>query len=390
MVDIQVVLENEPKADLRRSYESGRRRYLNGDMSRGWKPEYDYHEFERFDQLLSDAGSRMVNHAKIALAETYTNGIQHLRLNLIRKAKMGANVIGEFNTSLSSKENAVVNLPATLMFGLYSPKATYDCSDKIYTTIGHEVRHHVDLDFLLYCSELYDEIKSACKDNNSRNKPVSFMTNADLFLSEYLLELRGEGFAEFDGTIDPRPQSMNLAEYFKIFQGECKSSPRRVETLMEKTRERTETVTKVFDFLSGKNPIFTAELIYAIGNKMTDGENPLSIPVRLCPYDQGGLMFQIMGLAEYKRQREECTGHDAKLEDLLIALRIPKGIVKNVTMNVLEKKTIGEFFDMYYKDAEFLGLDEDHCIIRREYAQNLIDIESAMLGLGVTKLVKAV
>lgn len=386
MVKINVLLEKGPRADLRRRYNRYRERFLRGDTKTGWFPKFRYYEFEKFDDLVSDGASILECAAKESVEEVELTELESLEIRLKRCAHIGYTTLGDCRLQ-PSIQDADISLSSYLVFEQfyrafseerYSNENSKMAKRRLKKTLNHELRHHLDLVFRVYCRSLFDTINKIFPDTWHDDRRLPWQRTADVknYWFKYVITNRVEGFAEFWGELNYIPDMQDMENVLKALKG---NSQLRANGFLKNLQKETETVKKVIDYFEGKHTVSREDIIDNVeaGHYGFATENPLKLPVIFSPYTQGDYMFQIIALAELQR-RSESDGTFKGFESLFRRDFVPIEVQREVSKQILQQKRLFEFYELFYRSVNMLRLAEKYTIIPRDSVEKFFPIEMSL------------
>lgn len=345
MVKVEFEWEPRKKADHKRSYESHRKRFLKGDLERGWVPRYSFYTFESFEAYESNL-QEQVRSLVSQEAESITPDLEKVRINFFGTGNYhhAARYCG-----FSNKEKlAFIGISIPLMMATPNALAgeTEYLEMRRRLSIAHELRHHVDRSTIKREHRIID------------NAPDPSMQEK----IEYLLKVRTEGLAQFD----PREKHYEI----DILQGNLTLPFGPGLRLNKGNLERkTSQVDEFINFLNNpapeviRTPLSPGSNAYYVNDRaFSDWKinvNHLKEKNRICPYIQGNDIFSIIRKAEIKR----LTSQDENPHEVNLKFASPdffRGIINKVAGML----TFKEFYEFYHDCARSIGLNEDQMIIR--------------------------
>jgi len=356
MATANVEFEKQVSADMRRSYKNHREHYLNGDLSKKWKPRVNYHLFESFDELIKDASGMLKKIMLSAAEESSLDGIV-IDLTIKRGSNISYCTIASYDICESEKGHAVLSMNISTFERLYKPDLSNLRIRDIKSSIYHELRHHKDIDFLVHCNKFLERAKERFPSPHEYQ-----FRNSYLYLIEYLTGLRGEGFADFER--EPKFPPLFFSKYKRALREKDSKTAERY--FFEALKKHTNTVTKVFDFLQDKPYILFFELINNVEKK---DSSPLELETSFDKYYQGKMMFFVLALAELK---------DNGFDSLFKFEKLPSDVYEAVEKKVLGLSNLSEFFEYYYASARKLGLKEEHMIIPEKHVKGYLALEAKL------------
>lgn len=232
-------------------------------------------------------------------------------------------------------------------------------------TIRHELRHHFDRRFLLYRGECMRGKPSF--NLSSDGKPES--VNNSNYILEYLFDLRGEGFADFR-----RDFLEGIHPSIHIDSINHNSSLKdKVDFLFTCLELETENVVSVFEYFEQNSGLLWSDWFDNIySTKYTLNQNDLGLTNTFSPYVQGVHLFNIIALAEIAREYHRINKRPIKFKSLFENNEIPEHVYKRVSRKVAGVRTLREFYDLFYKSAENIGLEEHEDVVPKEYVERYV------------------
>ncbi len=358
---MEITFEWEPKkrADHKRSYESHRRHFLQGDLERGWKPRLSFYQFPTFDEYQATV-ERHIREAIQAEAQHVVPDLEKALIKIYGTSDYSSKAV--YWKSFNKGKGVVIGYHLDGIEEVTSPDNKQIMRDLSIST-AHELRHHDDRRMVRYRSNLYSEIQN-------RDKPKQEAL-------KYLMTTRTEGLAQFD----PR-------EHFYLHGAHdegIKIGIGQGFTLNQKRlQEKTAKVDRVFAFFAQPMPLREYEMKWGggyegNGQPFQPDERKWQFALwemkqkeKLCPYAEGNDLFAIIRKAEMKRR----TGLARPIETGVYPEDISFAFFREILEKVKAQKSFTEFYDYYYDCAREMALAEDEMIIRPQHAQKIIDLEN--------------
>ncbi len=369
MATIKITLQRTARADLKRSYDKHRTHFLDGDIPKKWGPKFRYYQFERFEDLLADSDSALNQIVQGAIKETPIQDLETVDITLTRPSRIGYLTNGNYDAFRSTPEKVIICMPSWKVFAaLYADVGEGEDADSsmvtakidLKDTLNHELRHHIDRKQLLASKKLSKRFPLPRYDYNDRDH----ILEASAYCLNHLGKVRIEGFATFNGMLEFR--TGDIKDWLAQLNEENYQA--RADGFLSNLRLQTETVTKVFDYLSNSQNLTWPSIWENIEYARQDN-NPLHLPRNFSPYSQGSYMFQVIGLANLKKRRGGSMG------SLFQHMCLPKEIQTEVYNQALAQTSLNGFYDLFYACADSIELGEDRIIIPRTCADRYLALE---------------
>lgn len=348
MVNVQFEWENKKRADHKRSYDISRRKFLAGEMGRGWRPRNPGYAFESFENYQRDLEKKvgLMIESEIANVDPKVEDIRVLIYGT-----------GDYETLAhyrgTSKDGKKVGIGLKLdnVCNAYSDQKS---ELQIEMSIRHEFMHHLDRQMI--------RKGNGIRFSTFGPKPfrIDYWNPGEKegkkALLKYLMAVRTEGFAEINegrGTLSLSCMLVSDKEGLR----------KQTAIASEGLAHLSVPVPKVRKITDGVRPIDVA-----CDQRVYEGWRDKFLKLRterlFSPYEQGKNMFAVITVAERQRKARR---YETKEERIVFS--------KEVMNEVLQHQTFEDFYNYYYRCAESIGLKEDEVIIRPGHAWKLVDAE---------------
>ena len=360
---VEIIIKPEGmNGKVRQSFNTYQRHLEKGDVGK-WKPRYNLEgitSFEEFTEVVVTEATRLVQEV---YNENPPGQVEQIELKMPTSKKTGFHVAAAYMYGASTTTKGIFKLPITSILGLLnytikdSPEDKEFRRDMIKDSLNHEFRHHLDRRFLLYQGFMERVAKYVFHGEKEIDGRYGPYYNTNQWFCQYLMDLRSEGLAEFN---------RDLSFSSKTIGQRIGASPELSRlAFLNELQSQTETTAKVADYFAENEFVTWSDLVHNVEGSF-EINNPLNLPDMFSPYTHGNNMFKVIALAEMQRQEIDLTERG----------EIPSDLHAEVTETVIAQQKFRDFFELFYRSAETIGLNDNQLIVSPELSDLVLQLEA--------------